>query len=761
MYALQVLSGEKYFATGSKSDYFYLRDNSLTSLESNDGKVTKFLDGQSGSDTLLIDNLPNGYHVYIDLRINKVAYRCREKSKSIDVVHVENIENIIIIGNTDDIIHGDDENNNINSGGGKDTLYGHGGDDKLTLAKGKAIGGSGTDSYVIKRFEWAHHVDDLYKTKTVYNKKTFRVEKEHYINSIYRQENKKFQAYVIIEENSQSVSRVDIEYSLNEIKDVYIQGNDLYLKIQVDDYKTDKYVFDKVKSEVTIKLNNVYRDIGGVRKRNHSYNLNTKDGFALISQLVDLPKEKHPEYAIRGKLFNALYVQHNDKMPYSGEQSVYIDEGKDEIEVNKTRVYRSPKWGTLVSTGKTKNLIYTGSEKSNILSHIASGSHIKVTLGKDIYQINELDYKNKNIVFDFANVKGHFTDQDKVIILLPTVNGYQLQMNGQKLLLKDRFEKTTLSIRFENFDGDMNNAVLIQDKYSNMFCLDLKSENSVIVPLNPIADSTDGDDTISIPEGYLGKKLLINGQAGNDIILDHSGFSRVLIGGDGDDTITAVSGNNVLYAGSGMNFLSGGGGDDLLLSDLGDDTLMGKEGDDNYLIDCRYRGVVYIEDLEGKNNIHLLNFDCENITEGVDNGALYRIYISKSDKIIKIRQPSLQENKDAVCQVYMYPKLPHKLQELTKEGMGPLVKYFADSYSVAEKTGQKGHWKLVDTLTHLLNGTPDALLESLHVPTNGSTILNPNYARTHWLIKTKEGNLVVLDHTGHGRIIQGVKEIIG
>ncbi|WP_322957901.1 anthrax toxin-like adenylyl cyclase domain-containing protein [Providencia huashanensis] len=757
MYALQVLSGEKYFATGSKSDYFYLRDNSLTSLESNDGKVTKFLDGQSGSDTLLIDNLPNGYHVYIDLRINKVAYRCREKSKSIDVVHVENIENIIIIGNTDDIIHGDDENNNINSGGGKDTLYGHGGDDKLTLAKWKAIGGSGTDSYVIKRFEWAHHVDDLYKTKTVYNKKTFRVEKEHYINSIYRQENKKFQAYVIIEENSQSVSRVDIEYSLNEIKDVYIQGNDLYLKIQVDDYKTDKYVFDKVKSEVTIKLNNVYRDIGGVRKRNHSYNLNTKDGFALISQLVDLPKEKHPEYAIRGKLFNALYVQHNDKMPYSGEQSVYIDEGKDEIEVNKTRVYRSPKWGTLVSTGKTKNLIYTGSEKSNILSHIASGSHIKVTLGKDIYQINELDYKNKNIVFDFANVKGHFTDQDKVIILLPTVNGYQLQMNGQKLLLKDRFEKTTLSIRFENFDGDMNNAVLIQDKYSNMFCLDLKSENSVIVPLNPIADSTDGDDTISIPEGYLGKKLLINGQAGNDIILDHSGFSRVLIGGDGDDTITAVSGNNVLYAGSGMNFLSGGGGDDLLLSDLGDDTLMGKEGDDNYLIDCRYRGVVYIEDLEGKNNIHLLNFDCENITEGVDNGALYRIYISKSDKIIKIRQPSLQENKDAVCQVYMYPKLPHKLQELTKEGMGPLVKYFADSYSVAEKTGQKGHWKLVDTLTHLLNGTPDALLESLHVPTNGPTILNPNYARTHWLIKTKEGNLVVLDHTGHGRIIQGGK----
>ncbi|MEX6226133.1 hypothetical protein AB6F55_15725 [Providencia hangzhouensis] len=70
----------------------------------------------------------------------------------------------------------------------------------------------------------------------------------------------------------------------------------------------------------------------------------------------------------------------------------------------------------------------------------------------------------------------------------------------------------------------MNNAVLIQDKYSNMFCIDLKSENSVIAPSNPIANSTDGDDTINIPMGYLGKKLLINGQAGNDIILDHSGF---------------------------------------------------------------------------------------------------------------------------------------------------------------------------------------------------------------------------------------------
>ncbi|MEY0597280.1 anthrax toxin-like adenylyl cyclase domain-containing protein [Providencia alcalifaciens] len=765
MYALQVLSGEKYFATGSKSDYFYLRDNSLTSLESNDGKVTKFLDGQSGSDTLFIDNLPNGYHVYIDLRINKVAYFCSEESKSkfkyqhqfIDVVDAKNIENITLIDNTNDIIHGDDENNNINGGLGEDTLYGYGGDDRLALTKGKAIGGSGIDSYFIKRFEWASHVDDLYKTKMSYNKKAFRVEKEHYINPIYQGENKGFQVNVIIEENSESVSWVDLEYSLNEIKDMYIKGNDLYLKIQVDDYKTDKYVFDKVKSEVTIKLNNVYRDIDGVRKRNHSYNLNTNDGFALISQLVDLPKENNPEHTIRGKLFNVLYVQNNDKTLYSGEKSVYIDESKDEIEVNKTRVYHSPKWGRLVSIGKAKNLTYTGSEKNNILSHIASGSHIKVTLGQDSYQINKLDDNNEDIVFDFANVKGHFTDQDKVIILLPTVNGYQLQMNGQKLLLKDRFEKTTLSFRFQNFDGGMNNAVLIQDKYSNMFCIDLKSENSVIAPSNPIANSTDGDDTINIPMGYLGKKLLINGQAGNDIILDHSGFSRVLIGGDGDDTIAAVSGNNVLYAGSGMNFLSGGDGDDLLLSDFGYDTLMGKEGDDNYLIDCRYRGVVYIEDLEGKNNIHLLNFDCENITEGVDNGALYRIYISRSGKIIKIKQPSLQENKDAVCQVYMYPKLPHKLQELTKDGMEPLAKYFADSYSIAEKTGQKGHWKLADTLTHLLNGTPDALLESLHVPTNGPTILNPNYARTHWLIKTKEGNLVVLDHTGHGRIIQGGK----
>ncbi|MEY0604462.1 hypothetical protein, partial [Providencia huaxiensis] len=193
------------------------------------------------------------------------------------------------------------------------------------------------------------------------------------------------------------VSWVDLEYSLNEIKDMYIKGNDLYLKIQVDDYKTDKYVFDKVKSEVTIKLNNVYRDIDGVRKRNHSYNLNTNDGFALISQLVDLPKENNPEHTIRGKLFNVLYVQNNDKTLYSGEKSVYIDESKDEIEVNKTRVYNSPKWGRLVSIGKAKNLTYTGSEKNNILSHIASGSHIKATLGQDSYQINKLDDNNEDI----------------------------------------------------------------------------------------------------------------------------------------------------------------------------------------------------------------------------------------------------------------------------------------------------------------------------------------------------------------------------
>ncbi|MEX6226134.1 hypothetical protein AB6F55_15730 [Providencia hangzhouensis] len=107
--------------------------------------------------------------------------------------------------------------------------------------------------------------------------------------------------------------------------------------------------------------------------------------------------------------------------------------------------------GRLVSIGKAKNLTYMGSEKNNILSHIASGSHIKVTLGQDSYQINKLDDNNEDIVFDFANVKGHFTDQDKVIILLPTVNGYQLQMNGQKLLLKDRFEKDNTELSFSEF----------------------------------------------------------------------------------------------------------------------------------------------------------------------------------------------------------------------------------------------------------------------------------------------------------------------
>ena len=751
MNAFQVLSGEKYFAGGNKNDYFYLRDSNLVSLRSHDNnKPTKYLDGQLGEDTLVIDNLPENYQVRVDLKQNKVRYHPTIESESLDVAHIKNIENIIVRDNTDDELKGDDNNNIIDGGLGIDTLYGYDGADKLILTQGYANGGNGHDSYQIKRYEWSKNINDLYLVRTVFNNKTKMIDKKSLINPNYRKFNKHYCAEVTIDENTQSLSAINLEYNLSEITDIYVEGDHLYLQIQLPTSTIDGLSFPNITSRVTIELKNAYKKTSTGRELNHTYRLRTRDGFVLNSQLASLTQEQPA--VVRGKLFNITYLQNNDQLPAQEQIGVYIDETKDEITVNNTRKYSSPAWGTLTPSGQAKNLIYKGSDSNNVLSHIMSGSHIKVSLGNDIYQINQANYQDGEIIFDFSDVKGRYTEKDKVILLLQTENGFSLQMDGQTLIGKARFGDTKLAVRFENFDDDMRDAVFIQDKYSNLFSVSLQKEGSTIVPVKPVIERTDNDDFIELPVGYLSEQKTINGKLGNDIILDRSLTSHVLIGGAGDDTIKATNGNNVLYGGSGVNFISGGDGNDFLLSSSGHDSLIGGLGDDHYLIDGKHVGLVYIDDNEGKNHIHLVNFKGKPTVEKLDDGTVYHYYMSEFGKIVKIKQNVAGEGTEPT--VYIYPQLTEKLQSMIVDGMEPLANYFADKLLAAQKSGELATWQPSYELSDCLSGIPKQLrLTSQYDGIN----LSPSYSRTHWLIDTREGNDSIVDQSLHGRVIKGGK----
>lgn len=751
MNAFQVLSGEKYFAGGNKNDYFYLRDGNLDSLDSNDNnRPNKYLDGQSGNDTLIIDNLPRNYQVRVDLKHNEVNYHSIIESKLLKIAHIKNIENIILRDNTNDVVKGDDNNNIIDGGAGIDKLYGYDGADKLILTQGYANGGNGHDSYQIRRYEWLLNTDDLYRVNWRFNNKTKRVDKRSSINPIYHKSYKGYHGTVVIEEFSQSLSMVNLEYSLSEITDVYVEGKDLYLQIQLSTSEINDLSFPNITSQVTVVLKNVYKKTSIGRELNHDYKLRTRDGFVLNSQLAPLTQEQ-PD-VLRGKLFNITYLQNNDQLLGQKDVGVLFDETKDEITINNTRTYSSPDWGILKPSGHAKNLTYKGNDSNNILSHIASGNRIKVSLGNDVYQINQANYKNGEVIFDFSDIKGRYSKKDRVIIILQAENGYSLKIDEQTLMAKARFGDTKLALRFENFDEDMRDAVLIQDKYGNLFTVSLQEKGSTIVPVKPVIESTDNNDFIELPTGYLSEQKVISGKLGNDIILDRSLTSHILIGGGGDDTIKSIGGNNVLYGGSGVNFMSGGDGNDFLISSSGYDSLMGGVGDDHYLIDGRFVGLTYIDDNEGKNHVHLVNFKGQPIVEKLDDGTVYYYYISEFGKIAKIKQKVTEGGTEPT--VHTYSQLPDKFRSMIENGMEPLANYFADKLLDAQKSGELETWQPANEMSDSLLGIPKQLL--LTSEDNGIN-LSPDYSRTHWLIDAKEGNDSIIDQSRHGRVVKGGK----
>ena len=81
------------------------------------------------------------------------------------------------------------------------------------------------------------------------------------------------------------------------------------------------------------------------------------------------------------------------------------------------------------------------------------------------------------------------------------------------------------------------------------------------------------------------KRILAIGGKGNDsITIDETNgaitIPAILIGGNGNDTLTGGSGNDILIGGNGNDVLSGGAGNDRIIGGNGDDVENGGDGND-------------------------------------------------------------------------------------------------------------------------------------------------------------------------------------
>ncbi|HHR6212959.1 TPA: RTX toxin, partial [Providencia alcalifaciens] len=347
-------------------------------MSRNNTMPTKYLDGQGGKDTLIVDLLPDAHHAYVNLEKNTLHYKQEGNHPFISIAHLRNIENIIIRGNTNDSLRGDDNDNVLDGGLGKDLLVGYGGDDKLILTQGDAVGGDGNDSYHIRRFEWMQHVNDLYISEPYWEGKEKTVKTKRYLNPIYKKNSKEYQANVIIKESSRSQSHVSIEYSLDEIEQVELSGNNLILTIKLPSCTEDGHDFTNVKSSVLIQLENVIDPSSDLKKPHHVYRVQTRDGWMMTTQIG----QKEPE-----QYFSLSYIQEADQIAAADSKSVEIDETANTIIINKHRKHVAPEWGWFTPIGRADQLTYRGNDKNNFLPLVKLGNYIEVTHGVDTYQI--------------------------------------------------------------------------------------------------------------------------------------------------------------------------------------------------------------------------------------------------------------------------------------------------------------------------------------------------------------------------------------
>ncbi len=702
--SFQIHNGAKFFAGGDKRDLFYYLSHDRLSYQLKDrhsysvnALPKKHFDGQGGEDSFILASIIDGIITEIDL--NKGEIRHKTNNSSYVIATIENIENVIGYAQGSEIIYGDDKNNYLDSSGGKSELYGHGGEDKLFLDQGYANGGDGKDYYFIRSYKWSHYTKGLLiKTRSYSEQKKQFINEINYNNKFNFQNGYSYNSHIIIEEKNKDYSVVELDYSLEHITAVKIDNNDLHLTISIPSYHITKNISSSElynDSIQTIVLKNVYRNSidNQTKITHHQYTIKTKDGFLLSSSLKNYLNYSPPPKL----LFNIQYINNQDKYqssfykqrmnenePFSITTDIYANVQNQTLQfmsIGKIksslmaivfeRKYNVPSWGKFIYSGSTGKFIFSGDNDDNSAIAIGNNSYIYASKGNDYYHIDEIDRQTEKdnshkIIFDFSNLKypngyiGHnnnFGSNDKIILVLENDDANQLVMDENTLYFGSKDNDKKSPIRFINFQQDIIDTIFIHDKNNNVFAVNLTSQGGSIKWLNIPSFSTNTNDMIRITKGYPISNEIIDGQAGDDIIIDISGEGHLISGGQGKDILTFTSGHNAIYGGKDNDKLYGGSDDDLLIAAYGDDQLFGGKGNDRYLIDGDTIGHITIDDTQGQNSLYLMNFH----NTHTDVNSHHKIYTAFNGGTVSVIYRA-QDTNENINQVYIHNKLKKRLE---------------------------------------------------------------------------------------------------
>lgn len=351
--SFDITQGKKTFVGGDLDDIFYLHDN-----EVHEFFEPSQLDGRKGEDTIAILGVdqPNVIGYKIDLMTGTVSYHYKytpqERVNMARVLmNIANIEHIFSAEDTDDVLTGDDQVNVLNGMGGRDILKGHGGNDLLSLQSGEAYGGAGSDNY-----------------KILQNKQNESV------------------SVALFEQPGNEISNIILDYSLQNIENVYLSGNDVCISLKNEN-----------STHTTLMLKDVYSDINhGDKKRNNDFIFYTKDGFILSPQWQTILTRVGSK---SGGGFNptlSAYQLSNKSSILSGGdnsiQSTFISKknGVSIVKIDNIDVVLKNFIDPMLLGHDFSSDILEGSAQGDQFSHLGAGDEVYVSQGDDEYTIDTM-----------------------------------------------------------------------------------------------------------------------------------------------------------------------------------------------------------------------------------------------------------------------------------------------------------------------------------------------------------------------------------
>lgn len=497
--------------------------------------------------------------------------------------------------------------------------------------------------------------------------------------------------------------------------------------------------------QFNLTLKNTYVSKVEGRSEFHDYQLITRDGFVLTSQLKNI---NDSELAIvEHKIYTVNYQRKFDSSNRKVKATVNVNTNENVIAIDNDS-YVIGNWASMGFIENSSGLIYHGSDKNEkvVLSNL--NNKVMVSKGTDIYQVIIDEFHPGKLIFDYSEVQELYTKNDNISIKFTSLRGYDLKIDNKVIYLENKFGDRILEVEFINYNSINFDQIKMIDERNKLFKLGLDGENVIIETSKDIIP-TDGSDYIHFQPRYKFSSRIVDSLAGNDVIFDESGLGNIINGGNGNDKIVVTNGENTLYGGDGNDILYGGNKSDLLLSDLGNDILDGMEGDDYYIVDGN-KGVgdTIISDSQGVSNVYLINFSQEYETRTIEN-KLYHIYRSNVDKrIVKIKIPK-KETVSSI-KIYHYEQLPNYMPNYVNENMSHLVRYLAE---------QKNYAKRMAPLTpyHSFNEFKSKFTHNLPEEislTESSIRISPQSNPRYHVIHTRGAEQKVWDASGHGRVFK-------